>query len=88
VPRGGFDELRQRRTSYSCADGRTFDLVLIGVDERFAVVVDQGRAFNLTGEPTSTGKQYGDGTILIHLDGNRASFAVEGKPYLRDCTLK
>ena len=82
------DALRQRRTTYSCGDGRGFTLLLTGREERFAVIVDEGRGFNLKEEPTDLGKQYGDGTIRVDLEGTSAAVDVEGKPYFRDCTLQ
>ena len=71
------DALRQRRTTYSCGDGRGFTLLLTGREERFAVIVDEGRGFNLKEEPTDLGKQYGDGTIRVDL-GPRSYDIVVG----------
>jgi membrane-bound inhibitor of C-type lysozyme len=83
-----FDSLRQRRTNYACADGRGFTLVLMGSEERFAVILDEGRGFNLKEEPADRGKQYGDGTIRVDIEGMSAAVDVEGKPYFRDCSLQ
>jgi len=76
--------------NHICSDGREFTLIVLGIDEKFAIIVDGGNglAFNLTQQPLEGGKRYSDGTIIVDIEGASTSVRVDGQPRFSDCHVK
>jgi hypothetical protein len=85
-----FSDCLLRTKPYLCSDGRGFVLEILHLDESEAITVDgtNGKRFTLVKQPAGQGANYGDGTILVEIDGPLASVQVEGMPYFIDCVLK
>ena len=83
-------DFSQRNTNYMCTDGRGFGLQFQGSEERWAVIKDgtNGLLFNLWERSLGARQLYGDGTILVSLQGTLANVTVGGEVYFADCELR
>ena len=72
------------RVTYTCADGKAFDVTYYVGQERAVLVLD-GKTIELKQERSGSGVAYGDGTITLRSQGTNAFIQQGGQTTIRDC---
>jgi membrane-bound inhibitor of C-type lysozyme len=81
------DKVFKSGITYTCDGGKSFVLeVYEQVDMAFVKV--EGKRFYLPRVASESGKKYSDGSATLWLEGQSASFEIEGQTDFKNCAMK